>query len=208
MPFINEKLKIQPLFCFSNLHLGRLTCLHLISSCLFHLINTQGYNILPYNINYYFICLFISIRLHIELKHICLLLFISLISDKNFILKNTKKHKSYQVIYIVPTRSLSLMSKFAYTFPGPFWSLSFADPTFEQTKSLFLMILLDRCQTAIQLWFTGWKVSKYGVFSGPYFPVFELNTEIYGVNFRIQSEYSKTLTKKAPYLDTFHVVIT
>ena len=26
-----------------------------------------------------------------------------------------------------------------------------------------------------------WKVSKYGVFSGPYFPVFGLNTEIYGV---------------------------
>ena len=30
---------------------------------------------------------------------------------------------------------------------------------------------------------TAWKVSKYGVFSGPYFPVFGLNTEIYGVNF-------------------------
>ena len=30
-----------------------------------------------------------------------------------------------------------------------------------------------------------WKVSKYGVFSGPYFPVFELNTGIYSVNLRI-----------------------
>ena len=38
---------------------------------------------------------------------------------------------------------------------------------------------------------TAWKVSKYGVISGPYFPVFGLNTEIYGVNFRIQSEYRK-----------------
>ena len=28
---------------------------------------------------------------------------------------------------------------------------------------------------------TAGKVSKYGVFSGPYFPVFGLNTEIYGV---------------------------
>ena len=36
-------------------------------------------------------------------------------------------------------------------------------------------------------------MSKYGVFSGPYFPVFGLNTEIYGV-------------KKTPYLDTFHAV--
>ena len=26
---------------------------------------------------------------------------------------------------------------------------------------------------------TAWKVSKYGVFSGPHFPVFRLNTEIY-----------------------------
>ena len=30
--------------------------------------------------------------------------------------------------------------------------------------------------------FTACKVSKYGVFSGPYFPAFELNTEIYGLN--------------------------
>ena len=28
---------------------------------------------------------------------------------------------------------------------------------------------------------TAWKVSKYGIFSGPYFPVFGLNTEIYEV---------------------------
>ena len=34
---------------------------------------------------------------------------------------------------------------------------------------------------------TAWKVSKYGVFSGPYFPVFGLKTDIYGVNLRIQS---------------------
>ena len=39
------------------------------------------------------------------------------------------------------------------------------------------------------------EVSKYGVFSGPYFPVFGLNTEIYFVF---------TL---CPYLDTFHAVV-
>ena len=44
--------------------------------------------------------------------------------------------------------------------------------------------------------FTGWKVSKYGVISGPYFPVFGLNTEIYGVNLCIVT----------PYLHTFHAV--
>ena len=38
---------------------------------------------------------------------------------------------------------------------------------------------------------TGWKVSKYGVISGPYFPVFGLNKERYGVT---------------QYLDNFHAV--
>ena len=35
---------------------------------------------------------------------------------------------------------------------------------------------------------TVWKVSKYGVISGPYFPVFGLNTERYSVSLRIQPE--------------------
>ena len=38
---------------------------------------------------------------------------------------------------------------------------------------------------------TAWKASKYGVISGPYSHVFRLNTESYGVNLRIQSEYKK-----------------
>ena len=43
---------------------------------------------------------------------------------------------------------------------------------------------------------TTWKVSKYGVFSGPYFLAFGLNTEIYGINLRIQSECEKILNRK------------
>ena len=38
-------------------------------------------------------------------------------------------------------------------------------------------------------------MSKYGVFSGPYFAVFGLNTEINGVNIHIQSEYRKIRTR-------------
>ena len=38
--------------------------------------------------------------------------------------------------------------------------------------------------------YTTWKVSKYGTFSGPYFPTL------------------KTRTRKTPYLDTFHTVLT
>ena len=41
--------------------------------------------------------------------------------------------------------------------------------------------------------YTAWKVSKYGVISGPYFPVFGLNTAKYG-------------PEMTPYLDTFHAV--
>ena len=44
--------------------------------------------------------------------------------------------------------------------------------------------------------YTAWKVSKYEVFSGPYFPVLGLNTEIYCVNRRIQSEYRIIRTRK------------
>ena len=42
--------------------------------------------------------------------------------------------------------------------------------------------------------FTAWKESKYGVISGPCFPVFGLNTGKYGPEI-------------TPYLDTFHAVI-
>ena len=39
-------------------------------------------------------------------------------------------------------------------------------------------------------------MSKYGVFSGPYFFVFGLNAEIYSVNFHIQSKYGKIWPRK------------
>ena len=51
--------------------------------------------------------------------------------------------------------------------------------------------------------YTAYKVLKYGVFSGPYFPVLGLNTEIYKVNLQIQSEYRKIMTRKTLHLDTF-----
>ena len=39
-------------------------------------------------------------------------------------------------------------------------------------------------------------MSKYGVFSGLYFPAFELNTERYGISLRIQTECGKTRTRQ------------
>ena len=46
----------------------------------------------------------------------------------------------------------------------------------------------------ISVKYTAWKVSKYGVISDPYFPVFGLNT----------GKYRPEIT---PHLDTFHAVI-
>ena len=44
------------------------------------------------------------------------------------------------------------------------------------------------------------KVSKYGVISGPYFPVFRLNTEIYSV---FSPNSGKEEPEITPYFDTF-----
>ena len=41
-----------------------------------------------------------------------------------------------------------------------------------------------------------WEVSKYGVFSGPYFPAFGLNTEFYSVNLRIQFKCGEKRIRK------------
>ena len=51
---------------------------------------------------------------------------------------------------------------------------------------------------------TAWKVSKYGVFSGPYFPAFGLNTPYLSV---FSLNVGKYGLEKTPYLDTFHAVL-
>ena len=63
----------------------------------------------------------------------------------------------------------------------------FIDVVTNQEKKSFYLFLLAFpfiTSTAYQwnnLVITAWKVSKYGVFSGLYFPVFGLNTKIYFV---------------------------
>ena len=44
-------------------------------------------------------------------------------------------------------------------------------------------------------------------FSGPYFPVIGLNTEIYSVNLLTKSETGKYGPEKTPYLDTFLALV-
>ena len=50
-------------------------------------------------------------------------------------------------------------------------------------------------------------MSKYGVFSGPYFPVFRLNTEICPVNLHFQPEYRKFHARKSLLFNDQHVWI-
>ena len=49
---------------------------------------------------------------------------------------------------------------------------------------------------------TAWKVSKYGVISGPYIPAFGMNTERYELSLRIQSECGKIRLEITRYLDS------
>ena len=79
---------------------------------------------------------------------------------------------------------------------------------FEHISHLFLVSLLllwaGKCLHAYQG--TAFQVSKYGVFSGPYFPAFGMNTEKYGVSLCIQSKCRKIRTRKTPNTDIFQAV--
>ena len=61
-------------------------------------------------------------------------------------------------------------------------TLHFQKVTWKQTK-IYKPLWRKRLITT----FTAWKLSKYGVISGTYFPIFGLNTERYSVSLRIQS---------------------
>ena len=63
-------------------------------------------------------------------------------------------------------------------------------------KDPIFLVLSSRFSSNIQIMDTVWNVSKYGVFCGPYFPAFGLNTERYFVSLRIQSECGKIRTRK------------
>ena len=47
-------------------------------------------------------------------------------------------------------------------------------------RVLITLLILHRFELTKMILYTPWKVSKYGRISGPYFPLFRLNTEITG----------------------------
>ena len=66
-------------------------------------------------------------------------------------------------------------------------SADICDPALQNNH---LLVIIDVYSS------TASKLSKYGLFSGPYFPAFGLNTERYSVSLRIQSECGKMRTEK------------
>ena len=66
--------------------------------------------------------------------------------------------------------------------------------------------LLQLTFVVLHFWYC-LKCVQIRSFSGLHFPIFGLNTGVYSVNFRIQSEYRKIWTRKTPCLDTFHAVL-
>ena len=69
-----------------------------------------------------------------------------------------------------------------------FLNLKWKSISWIMNKNLWLGYQLEK-KACSKKFLTVWKVSKYGVFSGPYFPTFGLNTERYSVYLRIQSKY-------------------
>ena len=51
------------------------------------------------------------------------------------------------------------------------------------------------------------KIVQIRSISGPYFPAFGRNAEIYGVNLRIQSKYEKIGTRKNSLFEHFSQVV-
>ena len=82
-------------------------------------------------------------------------------------------------------------------------------------KSVTVHHFINQKRVSVEFFNEFWKFNKewdyvksvrIWSFSGPYFPLFGLNKEIYGVNIRIQSECGKILTRKTANPDTFHAV--
>ena len=107
------------------------------------------------------------------------------------------EQKTYNVIYT----NLSRDDGFTRRKP----SFSFNFPVVEENKQGYLG-LNEASKKAKCIYFHCIKSVRIWSFSGPYFPAFGLNTEIYKVNLRTQLECEKTRTRKTRNMDTFYAV--
>ena len=83
-----------------------------------------------------------------------------------------------------------VLGMFYWVLSNAFWKISFRKKQAERWLHFHIFWKISLIE----------KVSKYGVFSGPYFPAFELNTERYKISPRIQSKCGKIQTRKFGHL--------
>ena len=82
--------------------------------------------------------------------------------------------------------------------------LSVEDEAFTQFAVLNKEVSPAKCLTSELSHCHCVKNVRIRSYSGPYFPVFGLNTERYGVSLRIQSKCGKMRTRITRNTDTFH----
>ena len=68
---------------------------------------------------------------------------------------------------------------------------------FQIYYNIYMYTWWMKVKIEVCLLLTAWKVSRCGVFSGPYFPVFGLNTERYRVEIQSISPYSVRIRENA-----------
>ena len=135
----------------------------------------------------------LSQRPHIKKHEVPLILLISPYSVRMRENRDQKKHRirtlftQYNTQYATRTHAYIQQNK-THT------RIHTAEQKNKQVLKCIKMIFISAVLTKL-LRFTAWKVSKYGVFFWPYFPVFRPNTGKYG-------------PEKAPYFDNFHAVVT
>ena len=116
-----------------------------------------------------------------------------------------KRVKFYWVF--VASLNVTETDHIAETFVLGYFSITYNAFTFIRAKpALNTTHAIDLLFLGIALFFctnTAWKVTKYGVFSGLYFPLFGLNSDIYTVNVRIQLDTRKYGPEKSPNLENF-----
>ena len=105
-----------------------------------------------------------------------------MLKNRNAIMKNNRRLRARMGV-----RFLLFFSELAPTDP---WCNSRLYLNWKNMRRKRQMNNLGKCVSHCV------KVSKYGVFSGPYFPEFGLNMKRYSVSLSIQLEYGKVRTRK------------
>ena len=122
-------------------------------------------------------------------------------------------HSCYNVMQLKWSHKIWLCYDFASN-SGLYWIAFFYKKDFKTAHiRRFTSYTLSRqlsqiiiCSSLLLINTTAWKVSKYGVISGPYFLVFGLNTEITKQISVFNPNTGKYGPEITPYLGTFHTV--